>query len=141
MSKNLKKEKKANILDKPLTFDRSTLLKAKKIAGNYSITIERNKRLGFIGSSIELPTVFADAKTFKQCYKTTQEALMVAVATIIELGQRPPQPASGKKRSEQVNVRLTSEEKILISNAALNLGFRNISDFLRKAGLNRVPSH
>lgn len=118
----------------------AVLRKAKKIAGQYRITIERNERLGFIGSSLELPTVFADARTPEQCYKATQEALMVAVATMIEHGQRPPQPASEKKRNEQVNVRLTSEEKILLSNVASSLGFKGISDFIRNAALNRVLS-
>ena len=64
------------------SFKSSLLRKAKKIASDYRITIERNERLGFIGSSVELPTVFADAKTPEKCYKATQEALMVAVATM-----------------------------------------------------------
>ena len=138
-SKNSRKiEAKSNKLDR--TFKNSVLQKAKKIASDYRIILERNDRLGFIGSSVELPTVFSDAKTPEQCYKATQEALMVAVATMIERGQRPPQPASAKKRNEQVNVRLTSEEKILLSNAASNFGFKGISDFLRNAALNRVLS-
>jgi len=121
-------------------FKASVLRKAKKIAADYRITLERNERLGFIGSSVELPTVFADAKTPDRCYKATQEALMVAVATMIESGQRPPQPASAKKRTVQVNVRLTSEEKLLLANAAMNLGFKGISDFIRNTALNRVLS-
>lgn len=133
-----KSEPKSKALYRP--FKNSVLSKAKKIAGEYRITIERNERLGFIGSSVELPTVFADAKTPEQCYRATQEALMVAVATMIERGQRPPQPASAKKRNEQVNVRLTSEEKILLSNGASSLGFKGISDFIRNAALNRVLS-
>jgi len=119
---------------------KSLLRKAEKIVSDYRIILEKNERLGFIGSSMEMPTVFADAKTPEQCYKATQEALMVAVATMIECGQRPPQPASAKKRNEQVNVRLTSEEKILLSNAASSLGFKGISDFLRNIALNRVLS-
>ena len=120
---------------------KSTVLrKAKRIADEYCVTIEKNDRLGFIGSSVELPTVFTDAKTPDQCYKATQEALMVAIATMIERGQRPPQPASAKKRNEQVNVRLTAEEKILLSNAASSLGFKGISDFLRNVALNRALS-
>lgn len=126
------------MLNRP--FKNSILRKAKMIASDYRIILERNDRLGFIGSSVEMPTVFADAKTPEQCYKATQEALMVAVATMIECGQRPPQPASAKKRNEQVNVRLTSEEKILLSNAASSLGFKGISDFLRNVALNRVLS-
>jgi predicted RNase H-like HicB family nuclease len=114
--------------------------KAKKIAADYRIILERNDRLGFIGSAVELPTVFADDKTPEKCYKATEEALMVAVATMIESGQRPPQPASAKKRTEQVNVRLTAEEKLLFANAAANLGFKGISDFIRNTALNTVLS-
>jgi len=121
-------------------FKKSILRKARKVVSDYRIILERNDRLGFIGSSVELPTVFADAKTPDKCYKATEEALMIAVATMIECGQRPPQPASAKKRDVQVNVRLTSEEKLLLSNAARNLGFKGISDFLRNSALNGILS-
>ena len=114
--------------------------KAKKIAADYRVILERNDRLGFIGTAVELPTVFADAKTPDKCYKAAEDALMVAVATMIECGQRPPQPASAKIRTEQVNVRLTAEEKLLFSNAAANLGFKGISDFIRNTALNTVLS-
>lgn len=112
--------------------------KAKKLVADYRIILERHDRLGFIGCSVELPTVFADAKTPEECYKSTEEALMVAVATMIECGQRPPQPASAGLRTEQVNVRLTAEEKLLFSTAAMNLGFKGISDFIRNSALDRV---
>ena len=137
-SKNsLKNEVKSKKIDKP--FEESVLLKAKKIVADYRIVLERNDRLGFIGSAVEFPTVFADAKTPEDCYKATEEALMVAVA-VIENGQRPPQPASAGHRTEQVNVRLTAEEKLLFSNAAMNLGFKGISDFIRNSALDRVLS-
>lgn len=133
-----KRKNMAKALKSP--FDRSVLRKAKKMAADYRIVLERDERLGFIGSSVEIPTVFADAKTPEKCYKATQEALMVAVATMIECGQRPPQPASAGRRTEQVNVRLTAEEKLLFANAAMNLGFKGISDFIRNTALNRVLS-
>ena len=114
--------------------------KAKKIVADYRIILERNERLGFIGSSVEIPTVYADAKTPEKCYRATQDALMAAVATMIECGQRPPQPASMGLRTEQVNVRLTAEEKLLFANAAMNLGFKGISDFIRSTALNSVRS-
>ncbi len=142
MSRNskhsLKNGAKSEKLEKP--FKESVLLKAQKIASDYKIILERNEELGFIGSSVELPTVFADAKTPEECYKATEEALMVAVAVMIENGQRPPQPASAGQRTEQVNVRLTAEEKLLFSNAAMNLGFKGISDFIRNSALDRVLS-
>ncbi|HUS73422.1 MAG TPA: type II toxin-antitoxin system HicB family antitoxin [Sedimentisphaerales bacterium] len=134
----MKTRTKTKIVDLRRALKASVLRKAKKIVADYRITLERNDRLGFIGSSVELPTVFADAKTPEKCYKATQEALMVAVATMIECGQHPPQPASSKKRTVQVNVRLTSEEKILLANAATNLGFKGISDFIRNTALSRI---
>jgi len=129
---------KSKALNKP--FKESIVRKAGKIVADYRIILERNERLGFIGSSVELPTVFVDAKTPEKCYKAVQDALMVAVATMIECGQRPPQPASAKRRTEQVNVRLTAEEKLLFANAAMNLGFKGISDFIRNTALNNVLS-
>jgi len=143
MSRNSKNSSRTEAKSKRLdrSFKESVLRKAKKIVADYRIILERNDRLGFIGSSVELPTVFADAKTLDKCYKATQEALMVAVATMIECGHRPPQPASAKKRTVQVNVRLTSEEKLLLANAATNLGFKGLSDFIRSSALNRILSH
>ena len=142
MSRSSKNSSKVAAKSKRLArpFKESVLRKARKIVADYRVTLERNERLGFIGSSVELPTVFADAKTPDECYKATQKALMVAVATMIESGQRPPQPASANKRTEQVNVRLTSEEKILLTNAASSLGFKGISDFIRNSALSRVLS-
>ena len=136
-SKNSSKnEAKSKRLKKP--FKESIVRQAKKLIADYRIILERHDRLGFIGCSVELPTVFADAKTPEQCYKATEEALMVAIATMIESGQRPPQPASAGRRTEQVNVRLTAEEKLLFANAAMNLGFKGVSDFIRNSALDRV---
>lgn len=132
-------EAKSKRLNQP--FKSSVLRDAKRIVSDYRIILERNGRLGFIGSSVELPTVFADAKTPEKCYSATKEALTIAVATMIECGQRPPQPASARKRDVQVNIRLTSEEKLLLANAAVNLGFEGISDFIRNASLSRVLSN
>jgi predicted RNase H-like HicB family nuclease len=138
-SKNSSKSgAKSKALNKP--FKESIVRKAKKIVADYRIILEHNERLGFIGSSVEIPTVFADAKTPEKCYRATQDALTVAVATMIECGQRPPQPASMGLRTEQVNVRLTAEEKMLFANAAMNLGFKGISDFIRSTALNNVLS-
>jgi len=142
MSRSSKNSSKTGAKYKGLKrpFKESVLRKAKKIVADYRIILERNERLGFIGSSVELPTVFADAKTPEKCYRAAEDALMVAVATMIECGQRPPQPASAGRRTEQVNVRLTAEEKLLFANAAMNLGFKGISDFIRSTALNNVLS-
>jgi len=87
---------------------------------------------------VELPNVYADGKTPELCYKAVQEALLIAVATMLECGQRPPVPACAAKRSLQVNVRLTPEEKSLLSDASSLLGFSGLSDFIRNAALERI---
>ena len=123
-------------MDKP--FDQEILNKARKRAKEYHIVLEQNPKLGFIGSSVELPNVFADGKTADACYEAVQEALTAAVATMLECGQRPPVPASAKKRTLQVNIRLTQEEKSLLSNASSILGFSGLSDFIRNSALEKV---
>jgi predicted RNase H-like HicB family nuclease len=129
---------RAETLTKP--FDKSTLNKAKKIANSYSIVLNPSPRLGFIGTSIELPTVFTDSKTMEQCCKNTREALTITVATMIECGQRPPSPASEKRRNVQVNIRLTAEEKEKLTRNSRNFGFKGVSDFVRYAALKVVAS-
>ncbi|MGA2914662.1 MAG: hypothetical protein ABSE89_01395 [Sedimentisphaerales bacterium] len=127
-----------NKLNKP--FKASLLHKAGKIAAEYRVILEKNDRLGYIGSSVELPGVFADAKTPEKCFQATEQALTIAVATMLENGQTPPLPSSDEKRTFQVNVRLTAEEKLLIANAAASLGFKGISDFIRSTALHKIFS-
>jgi predicted RNase H-like HicB family nuclease len=117
----------AENLEQP--FDKTLLARARQIAAGYRILIEKNERLGYIGSSVEIPTVFADARTPAACYKATEEALTVAVATMLEAGRTPPESAA--KRTEQVNIRLTAYEKLVLTAKAAELGFKGISDLIR----------
>ena len=125
-------------MDRP--FDEALWEKAAEITGQYRITIEENKQLGFMGSSIEMPTVFADGKTIEECYQTIHEALTVAAGTLLEMGKRVPQPASLKMRDAQVNVRLTAEEKVMLVREARGAGFKGLSDYLRFVALTRVKA-
>lgn len=131
-------KRKLSELSRP--FKESILLDAERIVAAYRIVLEKNNRPGFTGSSVELPTVFADGETPNKCHQATQEALVATVATMIESGQKPPLPSSLKKRTIQVNIRLTAEEKLLLSGAATSLGFKGLSDFLRRAALKQVFS-
>jgi len=111
---------------------------AEAIANDYHIILEKNNKLGFVGSSIEMPTVYADGKTPQECFNAVQKALMVAAATMIECGKRPPEPFSAKKRTIQVNIRLNNEEKLLLSNTARRFGFKGLSDFIRMCALEHI---
>jgi predicted RNase H-like HicB family nuclease len=126
------------VIDPAEPFRPAILQKAREIAHGYKLTIEKSDRLGYIGSSVELPTVFADGDTPQKCYEATQEALSVAVAAMLETGQTPPQPAAFMKRTTQVNVRLTHEERAMIAAAAAKAGFKGLADFIRSTVLDRA---
>jgi predicted RNase H-like HicB family nuclease len=128
--------KKVN--DAAAPFAATVLRKAREIARAYRITIEKSDSLGYIGTAVELPTVFADGRMPGDCYEATQQALTIAVATMLEAGQRPPRPAAAMKRTAQVNVRLTYEERSMIATAAANSGFQGLSDFIRNTVLDRI---
>jgi hypothetical protein len=76
-----------------------------------------------------------DGKTPDECVEATRDILTTAVAYMLEKGETPPAPASEQKRTEQINVRLTTQEKLMLEEAAHNKGFRGVSDFIRTAGL------
>jgi len=126
------------VIDPAEPFGPSVLEEAREIARGYKLTIEKSERLGYLGSSIEMPTVFADGATPEQCYKATHEALSVAVAAMLEAGQTPPHPVAFMKRTTQVNVRLTQEEKSMIASAATRAGFKGLADFIRTTVLDRA---
>lgn len=54
---------------------------------------------------------------------------------MLEMGEKPPAPASEALRGVQLNIRLTYEEKLLLEAAARRDGFRSVSDFVRAAAL------
>ena len=126
------------VTDPAAPFRPAILQKAREIAQGYKLTIEKSDRLGYVGSSVELPTVFADGDTPEKCYEATQKALSVAVAAMLEAGQTPPQSATFMKRTAQVNIRLTPEEKALIASAAAKAGFKGLGDFIRTTVLDRA---
>ena len=116
------------------------LRKAEKAVSGYKITIEPNQRFGFAGSAIEFPTVLGRGKTREECLQDTQEALKVAAAAMLYLGGNPPKPAPAQARTEQVNVRVTRTEKVLMQKAATHLGFRGVGDFVRNTIMECVKS-
>jgi hypothetical protein len=85
-----------------------------------------------------MPYVMADGTTIEACAAETLVATTLAVATMLELGEAPPVPARAGKRDQQVNIRLTAEEKLQLEAAARREGFRSLSDFLRASGLGRA---
>lgn len=111
-------------------FDAALLRRASSIAAQYQIVLQFEDG-EYYGRGLEMPYVMNDGKTPDRCVTATRDSLTVAVATLLEKGEVPPAPASGGKRSEQVNVRLTTEEKLTLENAARSRGFKGLGDFMR----------
>ena len=111
-----------------------TLQRAKTLVDQYQMIL-RFEAGEWYGRGLELPDVYGDGPTPAECIKHTGEALVGAVAYMLETGQRPPSPAREGRRTEQVNVRLTADEKLLLETTARRKGFQGLSDFIRNAAI------
>jgi predicted RNase H-like HicB family nuclease len=118
-------------------FDTAILRKAREIADTYQIILHFEDG-AYYGRGLELPHVMNDGRTPDECVEKTRDILTTAIAHMLENGEAPPAPAGENKRSEQINVRLTPEEKLLLEEAARNKGFRGISDFVRSTSLSSI---
>lgn len=87
-----------------------------------------------------MPGVMAEGATPDECVKAVREALAATVAHHMETGLPVPPPASDPKRTEQVNVRLTADERAAIEAAAQRLGHRSLSDFVRAVAVERAEA-
>ena len=116
------------------SFDAATAREAAAIAARYQVILEAEDGHWY-GRGLELPHVFGDGATPDKCVAATREALTAAVAYLLEQGQKPPAPARTGRRTQQVNVRLTAEEKAIIEGTARRKGFSGLSDYLRAAAL------
>ncbi len=127
-----KSRNSSKAIDRP--FDAAVLKRARAIAEQYQIILHFEDG-EYYGRGLEMPYVMNDGKTPDACVRATRESLTIAIATLLEAGDVPPAPASEGKRTEQVNVRLTSEEKLLLEEAARSRGFRGLGDFVRSTAL------
>jgi predicted RNase H-like HicB family nuclease len=110
--------------------------RANSLAARYQVVIRFDQEEGeFYGRGLEMPLAMGDGKTPDQCVASTRKAMAVVAATMIERGETPPAPAVEGIRGEQVNIRLTAEEKLLLEESARRQGFRGLSDYVRAAAL------
>lgn len=109
--------------------------RAREIARAYRLVLQPSERLGYVGHTVEVPTVFADGPTPERCVKAVIEAQTGYVAMLLEAGEAPPAPASAAKREAQINIRVTAEEKMILEDGARRGGYRNVSEFMRTASL------
>jgi predicted RNase H-like HicB family nuclease len=131
-----KSSKKANGKAVDAPFDAKLWKRAAEIASGYRLIIEKEPEVGgYLGRSVEFPHVMADGPTIAKCAAETLDAQTLAVATMLEKGERPPMSNRSDKRTAQINIRVTEEEKLRLEEAAQRQGFRGISDYIRSAAL------
>lgn len=115
-------------------FESRILESARRIAQAYDLIL-RHEDGHWYGHALEYPEAMGDGKTVGACVRATRQALTAGVATMLEAGQSPPSPAREARRSSQVNVRLTPEERAVLESRAKAKGFRGLSDFIRTSVL------
>ena len=141
MSPKLKKSSKAKrktTKRSQTSFDPAILRQAKKLVANYRLILEQPDHLGYVGSAVEMPSVFAQGKTAEACIKATRSTLTIAAATMLECEQKPPAPASAEKRDVRVKIRLSANERLQIAEIARRMGYRGVSDYIRALALGRM---
>lgn len=121
------------------SFDAAIVREAAALAARYQVILETEGGHWY-GRGLELSQVFGDGATPDKCVAATREALTAAVAYLLEQGQKPPAAARMGRRTQQVNVRLTAEEKAIIESTARRDGFSGLSDYLRATALKSAGS-
>jgi predicted RNase H-like HicB family nuclease len=109
--------------------------RARPIAARYKILvwIEDGE---YYGRGVEIPNAYGDGKTPAQAFEATLECLVVAVACYLQDGEIPPLPAIQGKRNQQINVRFSAEEKVLLEAKASQRG-SGLSDYIRAVALEK----
>jgi predicted RNase H-like HicB family nuclease len=107
---------------------------ARTIAEQYQLVIwfEDDE---YFGRGVELPYAFGEGKTIEQCARNTREAFVTAVAGYLQEGNSPPAPAHEGKRDQQLNIRLSSQERLLLETKARQSGATGISEYVRAVAL------
>jgi predicted RNase H-like HicB family nuclease len=110
------------------------IVQARSIVAHYQLVIwfEDGE---YYGRGVELPYAFGEGATIEQCAANTKEAFVTAVAGYLQEGQTPPAPALEGKRDQQLNIRLSSHERLLLETKARQSGATGISEYVRAVAL------
>jgi len=109
--------------------------KAVELARSYHIVVRESATGGFIANCAELP-VSIHRDQAEDALKAARHAAEVGIATILEDGEEPPAPIEFHRRTEQVNVRMSVEDKRLIQKACEAKGISSLSEFFRRSTVN-----
>jgi predicted RNase H-like HicB family nuclease len=134
-SKSRSSSRKRGKLRPDRPFDPHILDRARAIAEKYQVLLWFQDKEWY-GRGVELPDAMNDGKTSAECIANTRDIFVTTIAVMIEQGMTPPPPAGEGVRNEQMNIRLSAEERLRLATAAKQHGFEGVSDFVRTAALN-----
>lgn len=104
--------------------------RARDIVQNYSMFISPHSKKGFRGRSVEFPEILVHAPDRASCLKKLEQVLTQVVLTVLKDGGTVPRPSDGRM-TEQLNFKLTFDQKLLVENLASQRGFSGLSEFIR----------
>ena len=104
--------------------------KATQLAGQYKITAWSEDGQWW-GRCLELSHCLGDGNTAQDAIAATRLAIVAALSADLADGISAPIPARDGIRSEQVNVRVSWDEKAFIEDNARRAGFKGMADYVR----------
>ncbi len=110
------------------------LAMAARLAGRYKVTLWQEED-GWYGRCLELPNCMGDGKSPAAAIAATRKAIVAGLAADLADGWPAPPPARDGIRSEQVNIRVTPDERAILEANAARRGFKGLADYLRSIAL------
>jgi predicted RNase H-like HicB family nuclease len=124
-----KKSAKANDLPTQAHYDQ-----AAKAAREYRFTLWQEDGEWY-SRCVELPLCMGDGKTPEAAIAAGREAVVAGLGADLAAGMSAPPPAREGIRNEQVNVRLSADERAQIEANAARAGFKGLADYIRAVAL------
>jgi predicted RNase H-like HicB family nuclease len=112
------------------TPDKAHVARARELARRYQITVWLEDGHWY-GKCVEMPHCLGDGRTADAAIAATRQTVVAGLAADLADGMPAPMPASGRSRREQVNIRLSADERSAIEANAARLGFKGMADYIR----------
>ncbi len=110
---------------------------ARKLAREYKYTVWPEDGECW-SRCVELPHCLGDGKDVESAIEAARETVVAGLAADLAAGMPAPHPAREGVRSEQVNVRLSADERATIEANAQRAGFKGMADYIRIMALGSV---
>lgn len=125
-----KRKQQKSPIDRPFAGDVEA--RAAELVRQYAIVSRYNEQDGeWHAHAMEYPEAIGVGESEVDAIDAARQSAEIGVCVMLEEGQRPPAPAREQIRTQQINVRVTPEEKAFLETRSREKGFRGLSDFVR----------